>query len=115
MTRRVTFASMFIAQAYGLHLGLGEVVLMMLTLMLASKGIAAVPRGSLIALAAVLPHFGIPETGLLLLLGVDHLLNMGRSGVNVLGNAIAVTAIAKWEGVSAAAAPAAEAEVSLRP
>ncbi|MDZ4371386.1 MAG: dicarboxylate/amino acid:cation symporter [Phenylobacterium sp.] len=94
----LTFASLFIAQAYGLHLAGADVLLMMLTLMLASKGIAAVPRGSLIALAAVLPHFGMPESGLLLLLGVDHLLNMGRSGVNVLGNAVAVTAVAKWEG-----------------
>jgi Na+/H+-dicarboxylate symporter len=94
----LTFASMFIAQAYGVHLPLGQVILMMLTLMLASKGIAAVPRGSLIALAATLPHFGLPEGGLLLLLGVDHLMNMGRSGVNVLGNAVAVTAVSKWEG-----------------
>ncbi|WP_411817506.1 dicarboxylate/amino acid:cation symporter [Hyphococcus sp. DH-69] len=93
-----TFASIFIAQAYGIELPLGMIVSMMLMLMLASKGIAAVPRGSLIALAATLPQFGLPDEGILLLLGVDHLLNMGRSGTNVLGNAVAVVAVAAWEG-----------------
>lgn len=92
-----TFASIFIAQAYGIPLPLDTLVMLMLMLMLASKGIAAVPRGSLIALAAVLPQFGFPPAGLLLLLGVDHLLNMGRSGTNVLGNALAVVAVEKWQ------------------
>ncbi|QJU58335.1 dicarboxylate/amino acid:cation symporter [Sphingomonas sp. AP4-R1] len=92
-----TFGALFIAQAYGIALPFGTLVLLMLMLMLASKGIAAVPRGSLIALAAVLPEFGFPPGGLLLLLGADHLLNMGRSGTNVLGNALAVVAVAKWE------------------
>lgn len=94
-----TFASIFIAQAYGIPLSADKLVMLMLMLMLASKGIAAVPRGSLIALAAVLPQFGFPPAGLLLLLGVDHLLNMGRSGTNVLGNALAVVAVEKWQAV----------------
>ena len=94
-----TFAAIFIAQAYGIPLPTGKLVLLMLTLMLASKGIAAVPRGSLIALAAVLPHFGFPPGGLLLLLGVDHLLNMGRSSTNVLGNALAVIGVERWDAV----------------
>jgi Na+/H+-dicarboxylate symporter len=92
------FGSLFVAQAYGIDLGGGRTVLLMLTLMLASKGIAAVPRGSLIALAATLPQFGLPESGILLLLGVDHVMNMGRSGANVIGNALAVVAVARWEG-----------------
>ncbi len=101
-----TFASIFIAQAYGIPLPPGELVMLMLMLMLASKGIAAVPRGSLIALAAVLPQFGFPAAGLLLLLGVDHLLNMGRSGTNVLGNALAVVAVEKWQAAGGEKLPA---------
>lgn len=92
-----TFAAIFLAQAYGIPLSTGDLILLLLMLMLASKGIAAVPRGSLIALAAVLPQFGFPPASLLLLLGVDHLMNMGRSGTNVLGNALAVVAVEKWQ------------------
>jgi Na+/H+-dicarboxylate symporter len=93
-----TFGALFVAQAYNIHLAGGTIVLLLLTLMLASKGIAAVPRGALIALAAVLPQFNLPADGILLLLGVDHFMNMGRSGANVIGNALAVVAVSRWEG-----------------
>jgi Na+/H+-dicarboxylate symporter len=94
----MTFASLFIAQAYGIHLSLGEQVTMLLVLMVTSKGIAGVPRASLVVIAATLPVFHIPEAGLLLVLAVDHFLDMGRTATNVIGNAIAASVIAKWEG-----------------
>ena len=94
----MTFASMFIAQAYGIHLGLGEQITMLLVLMVTSKGIAGVPRASLVVIAASLSMFHIPEAGLLLILAVDHFLDMGRTATNVIGNAVASTVIAKWEG-----------------
>jgi len=94
----MTFASLFIAQVTGVHLGLTEKLLMLLVLMVSSKGIAGVPRASLVVVAAVLPIFHIPEAGLLLVFGVDHFLDMGRSATNVLGNCIATAAVAKWEG-----------------
>jgi len=94
----MTFASLFIAQAYGVHLDLGTQIAMLLTLMVTSKGIAGVPRASLVVIAANLNHFGLPEAGLLLVLAVDHFLDMGRSATNVLGNAIAASVVARWEG-----------------
>jgi Na+/H+-dicarboxylate symporter len=93
-----TFASLFIAQAYGIELALSTQVTMMLVLMLTSKGIAGVPRASLVVIAATLNQFHIPEAGLLLLLGIDHFLDMGRSATNVIGNGIAAAVVAKWEG-----------------
>ena len=71
---------------------------MLLVLMISSKGIAGVPRASLVVVAAVLPMFGLPEAGILLILGIDHFLDMGRTLTNVLGNAIATAVVAKWEG-----------------
>ena len=94
----MTFASVFIAQAYGMHLSLGHEVQMLLVLMVTSKGLAGVPRASLVILAATLPMFGIPEAGLLLILAVDHFLDMGRSATNVVGNAVASSLVARWEG-----------------
>ncbi|TPG12102.1 dicarboxylate/amino acid:cation symporter [Sphingomonas oligophenolica] len=94
----MTFASLFIAQAYGMHLGIGEQVTMLLVLMVTSKGIAGVPRASLVVIAATLSMFRIPEAGLLLILAVDHFLDMGRSATNVIGNAVAASVVAKWEG-----------------
>lgn len=91
------FAALFIAQAYDIPLTLGQQVTMLLVLMVSSKGIAGVPRASLVVVAAVLPMFGLPEAGLLLVMGVDHFLDMGRTVTNVLGNAIATAAVAKWE------------------
>jgi Na+/H+-dicarboxylate symporter len=93
----MTFASLFIAQAYGIHLDFNQQITMLLVLMVTSKGIAGVPRASLVVIAGTLSMFNIPEAGLLLLLGVDHLLDMGRSATNVLGNAIATSVVSKWE------------------
>jgi Na+/H+-dicarboxylate symporter len=92
-----TFAALFVAQAYGIELSLTTQITMLLVLMISSKGIAGVPRASLVVVAAVLPMFGLPEAGLLLVLGIDHFLDMGRTATNVLGNAIATAVVAKWE------------------
>jgi Na+/H+-dicarboxylate symporter len=94
----MTFATIFIAQAYGIHLTLGQEITMLLVLMVTSKGMAGVPRASLVVIAAIMPMFRIPEAGLLLILAVDHFLDMGRSGTNVVGNAVASAVVAKWEG-----------------
>jgi Na+/H+-dicarboxylate symporter len=93
-----TFAVMFIAQVYGIELSIGQQIAMLAVLMLTSKGIAGVPRASLVVIAATLVQFNIPEAGLLLLLGVDHFLDMGRSATNVIGNSIATAVVSKWEG-----------------
>ncbi|KWA07787.1 dicarboxylate/amino acid:cation symporter [Burkholderia territorii] len=93
-----TFASLFIAQAYNIHLSLGTQITMLLVLMLTSKGMAGVPRASLVVIAATLHQFGLPEAGLLLILGVDTFLDMGRSATNAVGNSIASAVVAKWEG-----------------
>ena len=94
-----SFAAMFIAQAYNIHLSFSEITVMMLTLMLASKGIAGVPRSALVVLAATIPSFNIPVAGILLLMGIDHFLDMGRSAINVLGNGIATAMLSKNEGL----------------
>ncbi|CAG9241214.1 MULTISPECIES: dicarboxylate/amino acid:cation symporter [Burkholderia] len=93
-----TFAALFIAQAYNIHLSLGTQITMLLVLMLTSKGMAGVPRASLVVIAATLHQFGLPEAGLLLILGVDTFLDMGRSATNAVGNSIASAVVAKWEG-----------------
>ncbi|MFC4929208.1 dicarboxylate/amino acid:cation symporter [Massilia sp. GCM10023247] len=93
-----TFAAVFIAQAYGIELSWSTQITMMLVLMLTSKGMAGVPRASLVVIAATLSQFNIPEAGLLLLLGIDHFLDMARSATNVIGNGIATAVVAKWEG-----------------
>ena len=93
-----TFASVFIAQAYDIPLSFGTQVAMLLTLMLTSKGVAGVPRASLVVIAATLGQFGLPEEGLLLILGIDTFLDMGRSATNVIGNSLATAVVAKWEG-----------------
>lgn len=94
-----SFAAMFIAQAYNVPLSFSEITVMMLTLMLASKGIAGVPRSALVVLAATIPSFNIPVAGILLLMGIDHFLDMGRSAINVLGNGIATAMLSKNEGL----------------
>ena len=93
-----TFATVFIAQAYDIPLSVGTQIGMLLTLMLTSKGVAGVPRASLVVIAATLGQFGLPEEGLLLLLGIDTFLDMGRSATNVIGNSLATAVVAKWEG-----------------
>lgn len=94
----MTFASLFIAQSYGIHLDAGTQITMLLVLMLTSKGIAGVPRASLVVIAGTLATFNIPEAGLVLLLGIDPLLDMGRSAMNVVGNSVATAVVSKWEG-----------------
>ncbi len=94
-----SFASMFIAQAYNIQLSFSEITVLMLTLMLASKGIAGVPRSALVVLAATIPSFQIPVAGILLLMGIDHFLDMGRSAINVLGNGVATAMLAQNEGL----------------
>jgi len=93
-----TFATLFIAQAYNIHLPLATQLTMMAILMLTSKGMAGVPRASLVVIAATLNQFSIPEAGLLLILGVDTFLDMGRSATNAGGNSVAASVVAKWEG-----------------
>jgi Na+/H+-dicarboxylate symporter len=93
----MTFASLFIAQSYGIDLPLSTQISMLLVLMLTSKGIAGVPRASLVVIAGTLTTFNIPEAGLALLLGIDPLLDMGRSATNVVGNSIATAVVSKWE------------------
>jgi Na+/H+-dicarboxylate symporter len=93
-----TFATLFIAQAYGISLTLGQQITMLLILMVTSKGMAGVPRASLVVIAATLATFNIPEAGLLLIMGIDQFLDMGRSATNVVGNSIATAVVSKWEG-----------------
>ncbi len=93
------FATVFIAQAYGIDLTLAQEFTMLGLLLITSKGIAAVPRASLVVIAATLPFFNIPGAGLLLILGIDVFLDMGRTATNVIGNAVASAVVAKWEGV----------------
>lgn len=94
----MTFAVGFIAQAYGIELSVGQQITMMLTLLLTSKGIAGVPRASLVVIAGTMSMFNLPAQGLILLFAVDWLLDMGRSATSVAGNAVATAVVAKWEG-----------------
>jgi Na+/H+-dicarboxylate symporter len=96
------FAILFIAQVYGIHLTLSELALMGVILFVTSKGIAGVPRASLVVIAATLPFLRLPEAGLLLIIGVDQFLDMGRTATNVVGNSIASAVVAAWEGTLAA-------------
>jgi proton glutamate symport protein len=97
-TLYLSLASIFVAQAAGLHLTIRQQLVMMLTLMLTSKGVAGVSRGSLVVLLATLPSFGLPTEPALILLGVDQLMDMARTSVNVVGNCLAAAVIARWEG-----------------
>jgi len=93
-----SFAAVFIAQVYSIDMAISEQLLMLLVLMITSKGIAGVPRASLVVIAATLSQFNLPEAGVLLILGIDHFLDMARSATNVLGNGLATAVISKWEG-----------------
>ncbi|MCU0394621.1 MAG: dicarboxylate/amino acid:cation symporter, partial [Chitinophagaceae bacterium] len=94
----MTFASIFIAQVYGIHLDLGTQLTMLLVLMLSSKGVAGVPRASLVVVAATCGMFDIPVEGIALILPIDHFCDMFRSATNVVGNALATSVVSKWEG-----------------
>lgn len=94
----MTFATVFISQAYGMDMSIGQQITMLLILLITSKGTAGVPRASLVVIAGMLETFKIPIEGLLLLLGIDQILDMGRSATNVIGNAVATVVVSKWEG-----------------
>ncbi|MCA7903085.1 dicarboxylate/amino acid:cation symporter [Burkholderia cepacia] len=96
------FAALFIAQAFGVHMPLSQQVFMLLILMLSSKGMASVPRGSVVVVAAVAPMFHLPAAGVAMILAIDQVLDMGRTMTNVIGNSVATAVIAKWEGARAA-------------
>jgi len=100
-----TFATLFIAQAYGIALTIGQQLGMLGVLMVTSKGMAGVPRASIVIVLAALPYFHLPEAGILLVLAVDQLLDMGRSATNVVGNAVACVVVNAWKGPKANAAP----------
>jgi len=104
-TLYLSLASVFVAQAAGVHLSLGEQLLIMLTLMLTSKGVAGVPRAAFVILPGVLATFRLPLEGVSILLGVDALLDMARTSVNVLGNCLASAVVARWEGYAPGTAP----------
>jgi len=108
-----TFATLFIAQAYNIQMSVAQQVTMLLVLMLTSKGMAGVPRASLVVIAATLVSFNLPEAGLLLVIGIDQFLDMGRSATNVIGNSLATAVVAKWEGEEPAPVP--EGELRPRP
>lgn len=94
-----SFATIFIAQAYNMDLSIGTQIAILLTLMISSKGIAAVPRASLVVITATLAMFGLPVEGVAIILGIDQFLDMGRTATNVVGNAVATSVITKWEGL----------------
>jgi proton glutamate symport protein len=117
-TLYLSLAAMFIAQAAGVHLPLGTQLVMMLTLMLTSKGVAGVPRASLVILAGTLATFNLPVEGIAVILGVDTLMDMARTSVNLLGNCLATAVVARWEGVnlnSPEPLPAGSESVGTRP
>jgi proton glutamate symport protein len=98
-TLYLSLASVFVAQIAGVQMTIGQQLVMMLTLMLTSKGVAGVPRASLVVLAATLSQFGLPLEGAAILLGIDQIMDMGRTAVNVMGNCISTAVVARWEGV----------------
>ena len=112
-TLYLALASVFVAQAAGIQMPLSQQVLMMLTLMLSSKGVAAVPRASLVILAGTLASFNLPLEGIAIILGVDALMDMARTSVNVLGNCLASAVVARWEGVDLNAEVRSEVETQL--
>jgi proton glutamate symport protein len=114
-TLYLSLAAMFVAQASNHELGIGEQLLMLLTLMLTTKGIAAVPRASLVVLSGTLASFGLPLEGIAVILGVDELMDMARTATNVLGNCLATVVVAKWEGQFPHAATIAKAQVEPPP
>jgi proton glutamate symport protein len=104
-TLYLSLASVFVAQAAEIHLSFTTQLIMMLTLMLTSKGAAGIPRSALVILAGTVASFNLPVEGIALLLGVDTLMDMGRTSLNVLGNCLATAVVARWEGVDLDAAP----------
>jgi proton glutamate symport protein len=110
-TLYLSMASLFLAQAAGIHMPFSQQLLMMLTLMLTSKGVAGVPRAALVILSGTVHTFGLPAAGIAVLFGADALMDMGRTAVNVLGNCMATAVVARWEGVDLVAEPQPEIRV----
>ncbi len=102
----MSFATLFIAQAYGIDLSIGTQIAILLTLMISSKGVAAVPRASLVVITGTLAMFGLPVEGVAIILAIDQFLDMGRTATNVVGNAVATSVITKWEGMLEVEEPA---------
>jgi proton glutamate symport protein len=98
-TLYLSLASVFVAQLAGVEMTVGQQLVMMLTLMLTSKGVAGVPRAALVVLTATLTSFNLPLEGAAILLGIDQIMDMGRTAVNVMGNCISTAVVARWEGV----------------
>ncbi len=98
-TLYLSLASVFVAQLFGVPMTFGQQLVMMLTLMLTSKGVAGVPRAALVVLTATLAQFKLPLEGAAILLAIDQIMDMGRTAVNVMGNCIATAVVARWEGV----------------
>jgi proton glutamate symport protein len=98
-TLYLSIASIFVAQLAGIDLSIWQQIIIMATLLLTSKGVAGVPRAALVVLTATLTTFGLPLEGAAILLGIDQVLDMGRTAVNVMGNCIAAAVVARWEGV----------------
>jgi proton glutamate symport protein len=111
-TLYLSMASIFVAQAAGIHMALSQQILMMLTLMLTSKGVAAIPRASLVILAGTVASFGLPLSGIALLLGADALMDMARTSVNLLGNCMAAAVVARWEGVDLSQQPSSQVSIT---
>ncbi len=112
-TLYLALASLFVAQAAGVHLTIGQQLLMMLTLMLSTKGVAAVPRASIVVLSGTLHAFGLPLEAVALILAVDEFMDMGRTAVNLLGNCLATAVIARWEGIELPGVPESAMNVGL--
>jgi Na+/H+-dicarboxylate symporter len=100
-----TFAIMFVAQAYGVALSVPQQFALGGLLMVSTKGLAGVPRAAIVVIAVTLPYFHLPQSGLALVLAVDHILDMGRSATNIIGNSVAAAVVAEWEGQRDVAAP----------
>jgi proton glutamate symport protein len=113
-TLYLAVASLFIAQAAGVHMGLGQQLLLVLTLMITSKGVAGVPRAAIVILAATVTPFGLPLEGVALVFGVDQLLDMARTTVNLIGNCLASAVMARWEGDSGVAGETSVAAASVQ-
>jgi len=111
-TLYLPMAAIFVAQASGIELSIGQQLFMGVTIMLASKGVAGISRGSIVVLAGLLPTFGLPLSAVAVLLSIDAIADMGRTTVNVIGNCLASVVITKWEGLPLTPGEIAEKEMT---
>ena len=113
-TLYLSLASIFVAQAAGIHMSWDQQLLMVFTLMLTSKGVAGVPRASLVILLGTASHFNLPEWPIFVILGIDELMDMARTSVNVIGNCLATIVVARWEGEFGKEAPSPVVQEALK-